>query len=193
MRIKYGRWSIWISLELLNRFLTRTVVNLRLYIRMIMWGWRWLIVSKWKVIPLKLECFIEIAKTLLVLTLKYYLRTDQRTKFTEGCTTEVLNKLGAELRQACPGTPEHNGIAERTNAKLQRKAWATMFDLRPTQNKWDSAIGTAVYRCDRISRKGSDGNPIAKIESRCSDKCRPTKRVQLCWLHENSAEDCTYV
>ncbi|KFD60695.1 hypothetical protein M514_27126 [Trichuris suis] len=81
------------------------------------------------------------------------LRTDNGREYVNDHFAQFLTANGIRHERSVPDTPQQNGIAERLNPTIVKKARTMLIDAGLSTDLWAEAIGTANYLRNRCPTK----------------------------------------
>ena len=85
------------------------------------------------------------------------LRSDRGGEYMSGAFNEWLQEQGITHELTCPGTPEQNGVAERTNRTLADAARTIMFQADLPAKYWEDAVAYVSWLRNRLPTAALDG------------------------------------
>jgi len=92
-------------------------------------------------------------------TLKEF-HSDNGTEFVNSRLKEFFREQGTHFTTTTPGTPQHNGIAERVNRTIFNSARAMMFHSQAPVHFWGHAVQTAIVLKNKmLTRVNGDLTP----------------------------------
>ena len=77
------------------------------------------------------------------------LRTDNGGEYTSNQFKGYCSKHGIRHERTIPGTPQHNGVAERMNRKILEKMKCMIRVAQLPKTFWGEAVLTIVYLINR--------------------------------------------
>lgn len=77
------------------------------------------------------------------------IRTDNGKEYVNNRLKQILEKFGIVHQTTEPYTPEHNGVAERTNRTIVDMARTMLLEAKLPRKYWAEAVSTAVYLLNR--------------------------------------------
>ena len=77
------------------------------------------------------------------------LRTDNRGEYISHEFKEYCSKHGIRHEKTVPGTPQHNGVAERMNRNIVEKVRCMLRTAKLPKSFWGAAVLTACYLINR--------------------------------------------
>ncbi|GKU90802.1 hypothetical protein SLEP1_g4753 [Rubroshorea leprosula] len=78
------------------------------------------------------------------------LRTDNGGEYTSKEFRDYCSKHGMRHEKTVPGTPQHNGVAERMNRTIVEKVRCMLKMATVSKPFWGEAVNTAVYLINRL-------------------------------------------
>jgi transposase InsO family protein len=84
------------------------------------------------------------------------LRTDNGGEFCENEFEELCKKCSIARQKTTPYTPQQNGVAERMNKTLMKKARSMLSGVGLGQELWVEAVGTTCYMVNRSPSSALD-------------------------------------
>ncbi|XP_047268802.1 uncharacterized protein LOC107871373 isoform X1 [Capsicum annuum] len=77
------------------------------------------------------------------------LRTDNRGEYTSREIEEYCSGHGIRYEKTVPGTPQHNGVAERMNCTIVEKVRSLLRTAKLPKSFWGEAVQVACYLINR--------------------------------------------
>ena len=77
------------------------------------------------------------------------LRTDNKGEYIYHEFREYCSKHGIRLEKTVPGTPQHNGVAERMNCTIVEKVRCMLRTAKLPKSFWGAVVLTTCYLVNR--------------------------------------------
>lgn len=102
------------------------------------------------------------------------LRTDNGGEYEDTKFKKFCYEHGIRMERTVPGTPQHNGVAERMNRTLTERARSIRIQSGLPKQFWAEAVNTAAYLINR--------GPSVPLEHRIPEEVWSRKEVELSHL-----------
>ena len=116
------------------------------------------------------------------------IRCDNGTEYVGGKMKEICERENIDMQLTEPGTPSHNGVAERFNLTIQEKVRSMLYDSGLPHNFWDVTLGAAIHLYNRSPHASIDfEKPIEKF---LGEECRLSQIKRfgcIAYVHKNKS------
>ncbi|BBH04062.1 Toll-Interleukin-Resistance domain family protein [Prunus dulcis] len=102
------------------------------------------------------------------------LRTDNGGEYEDTRFKKFCYEQGIRMERTVPGTPQHNGVAERMNRTLTERARSIRIQSGLPKQFWAEAVNTAAYLINR--------GPSVPLEHRIPEEVWSGKEIKLSHL-----------
>lgn len=102
------------------------------------------------------------------------LRTDNGGEYEDTKFKKFCYEHGIRMERTVPGTPQHNGVAERMNRTLTERARSLRVQSGLPKNFWAEAVNTSAYLINR--------GPSVPLEHKIPEEVWSGKEVKLSHL-----------